>query len=363
MILQKYARLLVDYCLDIQPGELLYIKSTTLAEPLVREIYRYAIQRGAHVEVQLSFLEKNRIFVENASEEQLDWVSPVSLELMQKADAFLYIRAPFNVFEDAGLSSDKIKRQQKAAEPLNDIYFERTANGSLKRSLCQYPTLAAAQQAKMSLEQYQEFVYTACKLNEEDPQQAWLDLRAMQQKIVDYLADKALIRYVCEDTDISFSTRGRTWINSDGRSNMPSGEVFTAPVEDSVNGVISFSFPSVYMGNEFEGVKLWVKDGLVERFEAKKGAAYLENILSIPGANRFGEAAIGTNYNINRYTGNILFDEKIGGTIHMALGQAYLQAGGQNKSSVHWDLITDMKNGGKIYADDMLIYEDGSFLI
>lgn len=363
MILQKYARLLVDYCLAIQPGELLYLKATTLAEPLVREVYRYALQKGAHVEVQLSFMEENRIFIENAGEQQLNWISPASGEMMQKADAYLYIRAPFNVFEDSGLPGDKIKQRQHALEPLNKIYFERTGNGRLKRCLCQYPTTAAAQQARMSLENYEQFVYRACKLDKDDPTKAWLELRETQQKIVDYLHTKDMIRYVSEGTDISFSTKGRTWLNSDGRSNMPSGEVFTAPVEDSVNGEIAFSFPSVYLGTEFEAVRLKVKNGLVVGFEAQKGAEKLEEILAIPGANRFGEAAIGTNYDINRYTGNILFDEKIGGTIHMALGQSYLQAGGKNESSIHWDLITEMKNGGKIYADGTLIYENGTFLI
>ena len=363
MILQKYAHLLVDYCLAIQPGELLYLKSTTVAEPLVREVYRYAIQKGAHVEVHLSIMEENRIFIENAGDDQLNWVSPASWEMMEKADAYLYIRAPFNVFEDSGLPGDKVKKRQQGLEPLHKVYFERTGNGSMKRCLCQYPTPAAAQQARMSLENYEQFVYRACKLDKDNPTGAWLELSESQQKIVDYLHTKESIRYVSEGTDISFSTKGRTWLNSDGRSNMPSGEVFTAPVEDSVNGEIYFSFPSVYMGTEFEGVHLQVKDGIVVGFEARKGAEKLEEILAIPGANKFGEAAVGTNYDINRYTGNILFDEKIGGTVHMALGQSYLQAGGKNESSVHWDLITEMKNGGKIFANGTLVYENGTFLI
>lgn len=361
-MLEKYAYLLVDYALDIQPGELLYIKSTTLAEPLVRAVYRCALEKGAHVEVELAFREKERIFSEVAEGAQLDRVAVLSRSMMETADAYLYIRAPFNLFEDAEISPEKAKRQRMAMEPLNKLYSERTARGSMKRCLCQYPTIAAAQQAKMSLEKYEQFVYEACKLYEADPKGAWLSLRAEQQQIVDDLRDKDWIRYVGAGTDIEFSTKDRIWINSDGRSNMPSGEVFTAPVEESVNGVISFSYPSVYMGHEFEGVRLWVKDGVVERFEAGRGAEKMEEILSIPGANRFGEAAIGTNYAIRRYTGNILFDEKIGGTIHMALGQSYLQAGGKNTSSVHWDLITDMTKEGRIYADGVLIYQNGQFI-
>lgn len=363
MMLEKYAQLLVDYCLDLHPGELLYVKSTTLAEPLVREVYRAALKKGAHVEIELSFREKERIFLESAEGVQLDRVSVLSQTMMEQADAYLFIRAPFNLFENADVSAENAKRQRLAQEPLDKIYFERIAEGSLKRCLCQYPTAAAAQQAKMSLEQYEQFVYDACKLYEADPKGAWLDLRAEQQRIVDFLRDKEDIRYITTGTDIRFSTKGRTWINSDGRSNMPSGEVFTAPVEESVNGVISFSYPSVYMGHEFEGLRLWVKDGIVERFEASRGAEKMKEILAISGANKFGEAAIGTNYAIRRYTGNILFDEKIGGTIHLALGQSYLQAGGKNTSSVHWDLITDMRKEGKIYADGVLMYENGNFLI
>jgi aminopeptidase len=171
------------------------------------------------------------------------------------------------------------------------------------------------------------------------------------------------MRYISKDTDISFSTKDRIWINSDGRANMPSGEVFTGPVEDSVNGTIFFSYPGVYMGHEVENVRLWVKDGLVERWEATRGKDFLNYIFTIPGARRFGEAAIGTNYDISRITKNILFDEKIGGSIHMAIGQSYLHTGGNNESSVHWDMITDMTEAGEIWADGEKIYEKGKFLI
>ncbi|MEM1120221.1 MAG: aminopeptidase, partial [Bacteroidota bacterium] len=196
----------------------------------------------------------------------------------------------------------------------------------------------------------------------DNPKQAWLDRRQTQQKIVDLLNQKDKVQYKGEGIDITFSTKGRTWINSDGQTNMPSGEVYTSPVEDSVNGVVHFSYPAVYMGHEVEGVTLWVKDGYVEKWEAKRGQEFLDRILQSDGARRFGEAAIGTNYNINQFTKNILFDEKIGGTVHMALGQSYLQTGGKNQSTIHWDMIGDMVNGGQIFADDELIYENGQFL-
>ena len=361
-ILKKYADLLVQYCLEIKEGERLYIKSTTLAEPLIREVYRSAVKAGGLVEVDMTFREQSRIFVAEANEDQLSYVSPFYKKAIEEFEAYLYIRAPFNLREDQNVDNSKLKIRQKALSPVTQTYFKRTADRSLKRNLCQFPTLANAQEAGMSLEEYEHFVYSACKLYDDNPLQSWLDVRASQQKIVDLLNSRESIHYKGEGIDIRFSTKGRTWINSDGQTNMPSGEVYTSPVEDSVNGSINFSFPAVYMGHEVEDVTLWVKDGYVEKWEAKRGQEFLDHIFQLDGARRFGEAAIGTNYNIDRFTKNILFDEKIGGTVHMAIGQSYLQAGGQNKSSIHWDMIGNMMNGGEIYADDEKIYENGQFI-
>jgi len=213
------------------------------------------------------------------------------------------------------------------------------------------------------MEDYEHFVYQACNLYENDPKAAWVKVRKSQQTIVDYLNKRDMIHFKGNGTDIQFSVKGRTWINSDGKTNMPSGEVFTGPIEDSVNGVVHFAYPSIYMGHEVEGITLWVKDGKVEKWEAKKGKKLLDKVFEIKGSRYFGEVAIGTNYNIKRSTKNILFDEKIGGTIHMAVGQSYIQSGGKNESSIHWDMIADMKDGGTIHADNEKIYENGRFLI
>ena len=362
-LLAKYAHLLVHYCVDIQEGEKLYVRSTTEAEPLIREIYRYALRAGAQVEVDLDFREKNRIFLQEAKEAQLKYLPLLQREAMQHFDAYLYIRAPFNLREDQDVDTQKANIRQTAMKPVSKTYFDRTATRELKRNLCQYPTVAAAQNAGMSLEAYEDFIFGACKLHEEDPVAAWIEVRKKQQKIVDLLNSRTQVRYVTEGTDITFSTEGRTWINSDGQTNMPSGEVYTSPVENSVNGQVRFSFPGLYMGHEVEGVTLSVKDGYIEKWEAERGQDFLDKIFQMEGTRRFGEAAIGTNYDIDRMTRNILFDEKIGGTVHMAIGQSYQQAGGKNQSSVHWDMITEMRNGGVIYADDEKIYENGYFLI
>lgn len=361
-ILSKYADLLVRYCLEIKEDDRLFVSSTTLAEPLVREVWRSALREGAIVEVELAFREKSRIFLQEAGEHQIKHVSPLYKMAMEEFDAYLNIMAPFNLREDQNVNKEKASLRREALKDVSKIYFERTATRSLKRNLCQYPTLANAQEAGMSLEEYEQFVFNACRLYEDDPAGAWLEVRRSQQHIVDFLNKKEKVRYLGDGIDISFSTKGRTWINSDGQTNMPSGEVYTSPVEDSVNGVIHFTYPVVYAGHEVEGITLWVKDGEVEKWEARQGKELLDNIFQLPGARRFGEAAIGTNYKINRFTKNILFDEKIGGTVHMAIGQSYLQTGGKNQSSIHWDMIADMKNGGQVFADDEKIYESGKFL-
>ncbi len=362
-MLEKYADLLVHYCLDLQPGERLYLKSTTLAEPLVREVFRSAVQAGALVETELAFREQERIFIEHAqSDTQLAYVSPFYQQAIETFDAYLYIRAPFNLREMQEVNGEKSSLRQNAFREVNKTYFERTATRALKRSLCQFPTLAGAQEAGMSLEAYEQFVFNACKLFDARPRESWLQVRQEQQKIVDFLNRKEKIQYKGDGIDITFSTKGRTWINSDGQTNMPSGEVYTSPVEDSVNGVIRFSFPAIYMGHEVEDITLHVRNGRVEQWSARRGQSLLDQVFAMPSARYFGEAAIGTNYSIDRFTKNILFDEKIGGTVHMAIGQSYLQTGGKNQSAVHWDMIAEMRNGGEIYADDEKIYENGYFL-
>jgi aminopeptidase len=371
-ILSKYAHLLVNYCLEIKEGEKLFIQTTILAEPLVREVYREALRAGASVvETDFIFRERNRIFYAEANENQLKTVSPFYKTALETFDAYLHIRAPFNLREDASIQNteggDKTKIRGAALAEISNIYSERTGRrgqlGGMKRNLCQYPTDAAAQEAGMSLSEYEQFVFGACKLFEADPMAAWLNVRKSQQRIVDHLNACKSVRYVGENMDIQFNTEGRIWMNSDGQTNMPSGEVYTSPVENSVNGVVHFSYPCLYNGHEVEGVTLWVKDGFIEKWEAKRGKDFLDKIFTIDGTRRFGEAAIGTNYDIKQMTKNILFDEKIGGTIHMAIGQSYLQAGGKNKSSVHWDMINDMTKGGEIYADSEMIYQNGVFLI
>ena len=359
----KYAQLLLDYCLSIKAGEKLYIKTTTAAEPLLLEVYREALKRGVIVEYDLSFSGKEALWMKHANEEQLNHVSTAYANALRTFDAYLVIMAPINLKDDHGLNTSKLKLRKEAIRDLLNIYNDRIATEDMKRSLCLYPTQASAQNAGMTFDDYQQFVYKACKLDQKDPIKAWRAVRTQQQVYVDRLNASETIHYKGSNIDVTFSVKGRTWINSDGRTNMPSGEVFTGPVEDSVNGKVHYTYPSIYMGEEVEGVTLWIKDGYIEKWDAEKGKDFIDKIFKMKGTRRFGEAAIGTNYSINRMTKNILFDEKIGGTIHMAIGQSYKHTGGTNESVVHWDMITDMTKDGEIFADGELIYEKGRFLI
>jgi aminopeptidase len=362
-VYEKYAELLVRYSLALNKGERLLISSTYLSEPLVREVYREALRAGAHPETRISLNGIERLLYDEGSTEQLQYVSPLYHYAVEHFEAFLSIRAPFNVKELQSIDADKKKITSIAEGPMRKVYHERAASGSLKWTICEFPTDAQAQESGLSRRDYERFVFSACFLDHDDPQARWREIHDAQQHVVDVLARKESIRFKGRDIDISFSTRGRTWINSDGKHNMPSGEIFTSPVEESVAGHVRFSYPGIYMAEEIEDIRLEVKNGEVVRWEAAKGKALLDKILEVPGANRFGEAAIGTNRGIDQFTRNMLFDEKIGGTIHMALGSSFGNAGGKNESAIHWDLLADMRDGGEIYADGERIYRNGEFLI
>lgn len=361
-MLNKYAHLLTHYCLNTQKGDAVLVRSTPLAAPLLQELYAELLKAGAHVEFQLGFENKSKLFYEHASGNQLDHVSDFYSHAVQHFDAVLTIMAPYDVNETRDSDSNKKRQVQLAMNTVKKTFLSRAAKGDLKWSLCVYPTESAAKECGMTLSEYETFVYNACFLDHENPMQAWKELGATQQRIVDYLNTASHIEYLGPNIDISFSTLGRTWINSDGKRNMPSGEVFTSPVEDSVNGKVTFTCPTIYDGQDVETITLVVKEGHIESWKAHIGQDVLDRVFAIEGARYFGEVAIGTNSHIQTATKNILFDEKIGGTIHMAVGSSYPETGGKNESTVHWDMITDMTSG-QIKADGKTIYENGKFLI
>ena len=360
---KKYADLLLNYCLEIQKGDHLFVHSTYLAEPLLKEVYRLGTRLGALVEFDLTLEGQSRIFFEEADDELIKMISPIQKYRYKHYDKYLNIRAPYNLSENKSIPGDKLNMRKDASRPINDLYFQRTAEGSMDRCLCQYPTNGSAQAAEMSLDEYRYFIYQACRLYDDNPTTSWVKVRQQQQKITDLLNNSSEIEYTGPNIDIRFSCKDRIWINSDGRANMPSGEIFTAPVDDSTQGTVYFTYPAIYRGQEVSGISLTFEDGYITQWSAEKGQQVLDEVFEIEGARRLGEAAIGNNYQIQQMTKNILFDEKIGGTIHLAVGQAYLQNNGQNQSAIHWDMITDMKENSRIIADGKTIYENGHFII
>ena len=362
-IYENYAKLLVNYSLKLKKGDKLLISSTYLAEPLIQEVYREALKNEIFVESDIKLRNMTSIFYKYAGIEQLKFVSPVKKYAYENFDAILFIYAHFNTKELQNVPSEKQNIVNEAHKEINKIRMKRGAEGSLNWTICEFPTEAGAQECGMSLREYEDFIFSACHLYDESPVKKWREVREFQQKIVDYFNNCENFQYKGPNVDITFNTRGRTWMNSDGCRNMPSGEVFTSPVEDSVNGKITFTYPLVYRGVELKNISLEVKDGEVIKWDSDTGRKKLDEIFAIPGAKRFGEAAVGTNEDIKYPIKNGLFDEKIGGSIHMAIGASYFDTGGKNECSIHLDLITDMKDNGKIYADGKLVYKSGKFLI
>ena len=362
-IYTKYADLLVNYSLNLKKGDKFLIRGTYLAEDLLNALYLAALNVGAHPELQISLNGTNRLFYENASDEQLKYISPLNKYMIENYDALIRVDSPFNMKELQTIDPARKQMVSVAGTELTKTFFKRAAANEFNWTLCVFPTDAAAQECDFSLTEYQDFVYSACLLNEDNPTESWQKFHNDQQRIVDFLNTKSSIRYLGNDIDISFSVEGRTWINCSGQKNMPDGEIFTGPVEDSVNGRIRFSYPGFHMGQKVEDIQLEVKDGLVVAWSAAQGKELLDQVFEVPGARRFGEVAIGTNHGIKKFTRNMLFDEKIGGTIHMAIGAGIPESGAKNESAIHWDMLADMTNGGEIYADDELIYKDGKFII
>ena len=360
---EKYADLLLNYCLQLKKGDQLFVHSTFLAEPLLKEIYRLGTRLGVLVEFDLVMEEQSRIFFEEANDDLIRLISPVQEYRYRHFNKYLNILAPYNLSEEKSIPGVKLKARKQATQPIHSLYFQRTADGSMDRCLCQYPTQASAQAAEMSLDEYRNFVFQACRLYDDNPTDSWLEVRRDQQRATDLLNKSSHIQYQGPHIDISFSCKDRIWINSDGRANMPSGEIFTAPVDDSTQGSVYFTYPAIYRGQEVSGISLTFEDGYITKWSAEKGESVLDEVFDNEGARRLGEAAIGNNYQIRQITKNILFDEKIGGSIHLAVGQAYLQNNGTNQSAIHWDMITDMKKDSRILADGKTIYENGYFII
>ena len=360
--IEKLAQLSVHYSVNVKPREKVLIQGTEQALPLINELYKECLLADAYPTVMPN-LDVQYTFYKYAKEHQLKFVSPLEKFMLENIDVSIGIFCEPNPKGLSNIDPNRIRMRTASRKELAGIFFKRVAEGKLRWTGLPHPIDSQAQEASMSLEEYEDFVYSSCLVDREDPITEWKKVYQQQQKICDFLNQASEIHIIGEDTDLTFNVKGRKWINCSGKENMPDGEVFTGPIEDSVNGTIRFTFPGIVSGREVEDIKLSFKDGKVVKASAAKGDELLQQLLKVEGTERVGETAIGTNYGITKFTKSMLFDEKMGGTIHMALGNSYPESGGKNESAIHWDILKDMKKDGEIYADDKLFYKNGKFLI
>ncbi|WP_369409334.1 aminopeptidase [Deinococcus arboris] len=350
-----HAALLADYCLMAGEGERLLVAGGQEATPLLRAVTRALLTRGARPVPRVDYPGQDEDFAELASDAVLDAAHAADLADVDALDGSLRVLTPM-----PGHAVDAARRARlmAARAPV------AAARARKKWSLTLYPTAHAAAQAGMTPEGFGDFVMRAMFLDRPDPVAAWGEVRAMQARIIERLSRADVVRLEAPGTDLTLRVGGRTWANSDGRRNMPSGEVFTGPLEDSAEGVVTFTVAAEYQGQVVRGARLEFRGGLVVDASAEEGEAVLHAALDTdPGARRLGELGVGTNSGIQVPTGNILFDEKIGGTVHLAIGKSYPETGGVNASAVHWDLITDLRTGGRLSLDGEVVQENGQFLI
>ncbi|MEW5871758.1 MAG: aminopeptidase [Chloroflexota bacterium] len=361
---ENLAKILVNHSIQVKPGDWVFILFNTAALPLARETLRNVLRAGGHANLILEDDDMREITLSESSDEQLDWISPVETVVYDKVNAAINLRAATNSHTLTNIAPEKQRRLQMARRHLMQTYLQRSAAGDLRWVVTNYPCYALAQDADMSLREYEDFVYAATFADQADPVAAWQQFQHRQQRLIDWLAGKKQVVLRGPNVDLKLSIAERTFVNCSGQTNMPDGEIFTGPVEDSANGWVRFTYPAIFSGREVEDVELELKDGKVVNARARKNEEYLLKLLdSDPGARYLGEFAIGTNYGIQRFTKNILFDEKIGGSFHMAVGAGYPETGSKNQSSIHWDFICDMRNDSEILVDGELFYKNGDFTL
>jgi aminopeptidase len=353
-LVNRWADLLVDYCLQVEPGETVLIGSELEARPLVEACYKAVVRGGANPLVRLELPGLTEFFLNNASDAQLEHLPPTALYEAETVHGRIRIAAETDTRAMSRVDPRRQATVDRARDPI------RKAARQHRWVITQYPTCAYAADAGMDMDEYDDYVARAMFLDRADPVAAWKELGRKQAGLVSYMSGVRSIRIEAEGTDISLSVAGRTWINSDGRRNMPSGEIFTGPVEESVSGRLRCGFPVCRDGRELKGIALEFEAGRVVSARADEGQDYLLSMLDLdPGARRLGELGLGLNGGIDTFTGSILYDEKIGGTVHLALGQSYPETGGLNESALHWDLIVDTRRGGRLTADGQVVMENG----
>lgn len=359
----KMAQVLVNYSLELHEGQTFAILTNSLGEELGLAVYEEALRAGAYPFLLLNSPRADELFYKFGSDRQLQFISPIHKLVVETFDARLSISAEQNTRALSNADTKRMALRSQAWKPLFDTFMERAAKRELRWCTTEFPTHSSAQEADMSLRDYEDFVYTAGKLNEPDPVACWKQEGERMRALTDWLSGKDRMAIKGKDVDLSLSIRDRVFIASSGHENFPDGEIFTGPVEDSVNGWIRFKYPAIFGGREVIDVELWFENGRVIKEKAAKGQELLTSLLNTDaGARYLGEIGIGTNYDIPRFTKNMLFDEKLGGTIHLAVGASYPETGGKNESGIHWDMLCDMTES-EITVDGERFYADGKPVI
>ncbi len=365
---QKYAKILVEHSTRVAPGDRILVEATTAAEPLVRELFIQILERGGIPHPMIALpgmmpLSQDELYLTYAKDTQLDFVPTFYKLAYEQFEGRIRVHSATNTRGTTNIDPLKAQRRSKALSPITEAQMRRGAEGKFKWVTTLYPTDAYAQDAGMSLKEYEDFVFGAVHAQEDDPIAYWNSTSSEQQEAIDFLSNKTQVILRGPNVDLTLSIKGRKFQNSIGVYNMPDGEIFTGPVEESVNGWVKFTYPAIYGGVAVEGAELTFSNGRVETAKAEKNQDYLMKMLESDAGSRYlGEFAIGTNKDITRFTGNILFDEKIGGSFHMALGAGYPETGSKNKSSIHWDMICDLRKDSEILADGQPFYKNGQFV-
>jgi len=358
---EKLAQILVDHSAEIKPGDRVAIEATTAAQPLVRALYATILERGGYPYLLLELPDQDELLFAHAKDEQLDAIPPFRQLAYEQFESRIRVASSTAPRALSGVDPAR-PRRQKAMSPILETQMRRGADRSFKWVSTLYPTEGYATEAGMSLGDFEDFVYRACHADQADPVAYWNKVHTRQQKIVERIEGHDQVVLRGPNVDLSLSIQGRKFLNASGKANMPDGEVFTGPVEDSLNGFVRYNYPAIYSGVLVEGVELTFRDGKVAEAHAEKNEAFLMEMLeSDPGARYVGEFAIGTNYEIDRFSHNILFDEKLGGSFHMALGAGYPETGSVNKSIIHWDMICGMQKDSEILLDGQVVYKNGKF--
>ena len=360
----RLGELIVSYSLGLAPGHILRVDVPPVAAPLATALYRAALAAGAHPYANVEPEQLSEILVTKGNDDQLEFLSPIAAAEIEFVHAIVTIWAEENTRALTRVPPDRHQRLIASSRKLVKRRWERIAAGELSWCGVVFPTNAHAQDAEMSLEEYEHFVFRACHVEgAEDPVAHWNAVRDDLRRRADALSEAREIRILGPDTDLRLGVEDRLWQPADGRHNMPDGEVYTSPLETVTEGDIRFTFPALFRGREVEDIRLRFEDGKVVGAEAARGLEFLEALLDVDeGARRLGEVAFGLNYEIDRFTNNTLFDEKIGGTMHMALGASYPETGAKNESGLHWDMVCDLRQG-EVYADGELCYKEGKFII